>query len=137
MDLMTAIATAGQAIKLVQDLRGIGKAFDAAEFKLKIADLNEALADLKMALIDAKDELASKDYEIAKLKEQFRHRAELVEYKGFRYDKTKDGKPKGNPYCPVCEQKLGLLFHLTRILGKDSCPHCKAMYSAHLFGHDD
>ena len=44
---------------------------------------------------------------------------------------------EGNPYCPVCEQKLGLLFHLTRILGKDSCPQCKAMYSAHLFGHDD
>jgi hypothetical protein len=42
VDIMTALATAGQAIKLAQELRGIDKAIDAAEFKLKIADLTVA-----------------------------------------------------------------------------------------------
>jgi len=50
VDIMTALATASQAIKLTQDLRGIDKAMDAAEFKLKIADLTSVLSDIKMAL---------------------------------------------------------------------------------------
>jgi hypothetical protein len=50
VDIMTALATASQAIKLANDLRGIDKAMDAAEFKLKIADLTLALSDIKMAL---------------------------------------------------------------------------------------
>ncbi len=95
VDIMTALATASQAIKLTQDLRGIDKALNEAEFKLKIADLTGALADLKMALTDAKDELVSKDAEIATLKEQFKRSAETIEIAGFKYDKTGDGKPKG------------------------------------------
>jgi hypothetical protein len=63
VDLVTALATAAQAIKLAQDLRGIDKAIDAAEYKLKIADLTNALSDIKIALTDAKEELASKDAE--------------------------------------------------------------------------
>jgi hypothetical protein len=70
VDFITAFATAGQAIKLVQDLRGIDKAVDAAEYKNKIADLTGALADLKFALIEAKDDLAIKDAEIERLKKQ-------------------------------------------------------------------
>lgn len=57
MDIMTGLATASQAIKLANDLRGNGKAMDAAEFKLKIADLTVALSDIKMALSDAKEEI--------------------------------------------------------------------------------
>jgi hypothetical protein len=68
VDIMTALATATQAIKLAQDLRGIDKAIDAAEFKLKIADLTGALSDIKLALTDAKEELASKQAEIDALK---------------------------------------------------------------------
>jgi hypothetical protein len=44
---MTALATATQAIKLAQELRGIDKAIDAAECKLKIADLTTALSELR------------------------------------------------------------------------------------------
>jgi hypothetical protein len=54
VNLITALATAGQAIKLAQDLRGIDKAIDAAEYKLKIADLTSALSDIKMVLTDAR-----------------------------------------------------------------------------------
>ena len=108
VDFITAFATAGQAIKLVQDLRGIDKAVDAAEYNNKIADLTGALADLKFALIEAKDDLAIKDAEIDRLKKQLQRRAELVEHNDYSCDKGKDGQPKGTPHCPVCEKKNGL-----------------------------
>jgi ribosome-associated protein YbcJ (S4-like RNA binding protein) len=111
VDIMTALATATQAIKLAQDLRGIDKAMDAAEYKLKIADLTDALSQIKLALTDAKEALASKDSEIERLKKTMLRTGDLVEYHGYRYDKTPDGKARGAPYCPVCEQK-GILARL-------------------------
>ena len=128
VDIMTALATASQAMKLAQDLRGIDKAMDAAEYKLKIADLTVVLADIKIALTDAREELESKDAEIENLKKRFQRSAETVELRGFKYNKGADGNPKGKPYCPVCEQKSGHFFHLTRIEGQDHCPHCKAKF---------
>lgn len=99
MDIMTALATAGQAIKLANDLRGIDKAVDAAEFRLKIADLAIALSDIKMALSEAKEEIGAKETEISDLKARFKRTTELVEYQGYKYDKGPDEKPKGAPYC--------------------------------------
>jgi len=79
-------------------------------------------------LTDAKEDLANKDAEIAALKKQFQRSSEMIEVKGFKYNRGQDGNPKGKPYCPVCEQKAGMFFHLARILGKDSCPNCKSSY---------
>lgn len=118
VDIMTALATASQALKLAQDLRGIDKAVDAAEFKAKIADLTGAVSDLKLALIEAKDDLASKDAEIEQLKKQFQWTANLVEFRGYKYDKNEHGLPIGQAYCPVCEQKDGMLFHLSQFMGE-------------------
>jgi soluble cytochrome b562 len=129
VDIMGALATASHAIKLAQDLRGIDKALNAAEYKLKIADLTAALSDIKLALTDAKEDLASKDAEIDKLRRQFQRLTDTVEHQGFKYDKGKDGKPRGRAYCPVCEQKTGMLFHLNRIQGDDICPNCKAHFA--------
>ena len=104
VDFMSALATASQAIKLAQDLRGIDKAINAAEYKLKIADLTSALSDIKMALAEAKEELAVKDKEIEALKKQFKRSVETIEKHAFKYKKGSDGQPKGKPFCPVCEQ---------------------------------
>lgn len=109
-------------------MRGIDKAVDAAEFKLKIADLTGALSDIKLALTEAREELASKEAEINALKKQFHRSSEMVEKKGFKYNKGEDGKPRGKPYCPVCEQRSGQFYHLARIAGKDICPNCKALF---------
>ena len=128
VDIITALATASQAIKLAQDLRGIDKAVDAAEYKLKIADLTTALSDIKMALNDAKQELAAKDEEIATLKKQFARSKETVEVGGLKYDKNDQGQPKGRAYCPVSEQKLGIMIHLAEVLNHQVCPSCKAHY---------
>jgi hypothetical protein len=127
VDIMTALATASQAIKLAQDLRSIDKAMDAAEYKLKIAELSGALSDIKLALVEAKDELASKQSEIDKLKGTFARVQETVEIRGYKYDKNAEGKPTGRAYCPVCEQK-GTLMHLSKLGPMQQCPSCKAVY---------
>jgi len=136
VDYVSALGTAAQALKLVQDLRNIEKAFDAAELRLKVADLTVALADLKIALTEARDEVQSKVSEIARLKALMVRTADMTEFKGFKYVKGSDGKPRGHAFCSVCEQKQGLLFNLAIGPGGNQfCPHCKSVFGkVHVFG---
>jgi hypothetical protein len=131
VDIITALATASQAIKLANDLRGIDKAIDAAEFKLKIADLTLALSDIKLALTDARDEIHDKSEEIRILEATLARTADMIEEKGYKYLKSPEGKPIGHAFCPVCEQKEGYLFNLASGPGRNEyCPNCKSV-----FGH--
>jgi hypothetical protein len=82
MDIMTGLSAVTQARNIANWLRGIEKGYDAAEFKLKIADLYSALADAKVALADAKTEMESKQAEIETLIAQFQVRTAAVEYTG-------------------------------------------------------
>ena len=137
VDIMTALATASQALKLAQDLRGIDKALNEAEFKLKIADLTVALSDIKMALSEAKEELSSKQSEIDGLKKKFARIEETIEFHGYRYSKDKQGGPKGAPFCPVCEQKSGIMVHLVDFGRVINCPHCNGKYFDVTFFDDE
>jgi len=133
VDFVLALSTVSQALKLANDLRGIEKAYDAADLKLKIADLTGKLADLKLTLIEAKEEVAERQAEIERLSGLLKHRSELIEAGGYKYDKTADGKPKGHAYCPVCEQ-AGTLIHVAALLDEhQQCPKCKALYTATVF----
>jgi hypothetical protein len=60
LDINIALTTAGEALKIVNQLWGVQKAFNEAEWKLKVAELNGALATLKNAIVDAKEELKLK-----------------------------------------------------------------------------
>ena len=133
VDIVSALAATSQAVAIVRDLREIDRAVDAAAYKLKIAELTSVMADIKLALTDAKGELALKDAEIDRLKKQFQRSADTVEYNGFKYDKGPDGKPTGSAYCPVCEQKEALFFHLNRIAVTDTCPNCKTHYKTMVY----
>ena len=131
VDFASAFAASGHAARLVTDLWGIQKAFDEAEWKLKVAELNGILADLKNALIDAKEEARLKDEEIQFLRDKFLILKETVSHAGYKFDKREDGKPTGHAYCPVCMQKDGYMFHLTTSMetGRpEQCPNCKAKY---------
>jgi predicted nucleic acid-binding Zn-ribbon protein len=107
VDIMTALATAGQAIKLANDLRGIDKAMDAAEFKLKIADLTVALSDIKIALADAKEELSSKQSEIDALKKKFARIEDTIEYQGYKYAKGPEDSREEPPSVPFASRRRG------------------------------
>jgi hypothetical protein len=123
-----AITAITNAIRLASDLRSIEREFDVAEYKLKVAELTTLLADVKMALTDARTEHAAKDEEIERLKAVLAKRdTDTVEYRGYRYRKGEDGKPRGDPFCPVCEAKEGLLILTTWSWEKGrpkQCPNC-------------
>ncbi|MDX8436593.1 hypothetical protein RFN25_24515 [Mesorhizobium abyssinicae] len=70
MDIMTALATVSQSIKIAKDLRDLERDLDSASYKAKMAELYTHLADIKMALSDAKEALHDKDREVQKLKDQ-------------------------------------------------------------------
>jgi hypothetical protein len=132
VDFALALATASQALKLVDDLRGIDKALDAAGLKLKIAELTGAISELKVALVDAKEEVAKKQAEIVRLGGLLKRHAELIEADGYKYDKV-DGKAKGHAYCPVCEQEGHLIHVATLMDDHQQCPKCKALYRTQVF----
>jgi hypothetical protein len=130
MDIMTGISAVAQALNVANWLRGIEKEFDAAEFKIKIADLYSALADAKVALADAKTEMDSKQAEIADLVAQFQVRADTVSSNGYKYERGPDGRPVGYPFCPVCESngKMTRTTFTGKVRGEVGCPRCKAVY---------
>ena len=133
MDFIGAIATATKALEGLKLLRGLEKSFDEASFKLTIADLTTNLADLKIALGEAKSEAAEKDAEISRLKNEFAFRAEnTIESKGFRYEKSSDGKPQGMPFCIRCEKVDGRLIPIVFTLSKEGnqavCPQCQSKF---------
>jgi len=134
IDWPLAFSTASQALKLAGELREIDKQLDEADLKLKVADLTAALASLKLTLVDAQQEVSSKDKAIEQLAALHRRvKDELVEYQGYLYRKQPDrNQPAGNPFCPVCYQKQGLLFETTDVWkpGKPKqCPNCRAEYN--------
>ena len=84
MDLISGISAATQAVQLVKELRSIDRSVDEASFKLKLAELMEALANTKIALSEARELLSEKDAEIRELK--------------LRLDVVNSGEA-----CPICQ----------------------------------
>jgi hypothetical protein len=105
VDIMTAMATASQAIKLANDLRGIDKAVNEAEFKLKIADLTVALSDIKMALWEAKEDLGAKQSEIDKLKKTFHRFSDTMEFAGISMIKGQTALQKECRIAPYASKR--------------------------------
>jgi hypothetical protein len=52
-------AAATAALNVAKELIGVKKAYDEAEFKLKIAELNGSLATVKISLADAQQSASS------------------------------------------------------------------------------
>ncbi len=129
VDIATGLSMAAQAIGIAKDLREIDKGLDAGEFKAKMADLYSSLADVKMALADAQAELKAKDQELERLRSSFATKEQTTRKDGFSLLTFDDGEPKGDPFCPVCEQKEGRLFHIAHLMGgKSKCPNCESEF---------
>jgi hypothetical protein len=131
MDIIGALGLATKSLELAKAIKDIDKKLGEAELKAKAAELLSNLADVKVALVETRDELEQKDREIARLKAAFQLKAEGVRRTNFLYDKAPDGQPKGQPYCPRCEQIDGVMIKLTYdegMRGNAICPHCKSKY---------
>ncbi|WJR67652.1 hypothetical protein QTA58_02485 [Neorhizobium sp. CSC1952] len=129
VDIATGLSMAAQAIGIAKDLREIDKGLDAGEFKAKMAELYSSLADVKMALADAQEELKARNQEIERLRASFAIKETTIKKDGFSMLAFEDGTPRGDPFCPVCEQKEGRLFHIAELSGgKSKCPNCQSEF---------
>lgn len=131
-DLATAIATVGQAIALLQQLRD-APPIDDASWKFKFAQCIGLVAGVKNALVDASAEARGQELEIDTLRRNFRTFTDTVEVLGYHYDRDEKGRPRGTAYCPVCIQKDGYMLLLTATQERGypelQCPNCRAFYS--------
>jgi hypothetical protein len=132
---MTTIAEGAAAVTaalgLGKELLNVNKAYNDAEFKLKIAEITASLATVKMSLAEAQTLMIEKDQENAALKRSMAFRAELVERYGFKYRRNDKGEPTGYAFCQRCEEKEGKFYQLTEShkSGRPHiCPNCRAEY---------
>ncbi len=68
MDIIGGLTAVKLSLDLAKELRHIDRTVDDATFRLKLADLTDALADAKISLSDAKIALSDSDTEIKILK---------------------------------------------------------------------
>lgn len=67
MDISAGLVALVHAVGIAKDLRDIERGVDEASFKLKLAELIEALAESKIALSEAKQGLRDRDERIVEL----------------------------------------------------------------------
>ncbi len=131
VDLVTGMAVLTQAVGIAKDLRQIDKGLSDAEYKAKMAELYEALAEVKMSLADAQLAMRERDEEIKRLKAATSLKVSTVEKDGFRFLTFEDGTPKGDPFCPRCEQVDARFFHIAQLTGaRNRCPVCNSEYGS-------
>jgi hypothetical protein len=121
--VLSSVKTATDIAKIIKNS---DVSLDAAETKLKVAELISALADVKLELAEVQDALREKDLEISSLKERFREK-QSMNFDGKLYwiegDET--------PLCQVCYETDLKLHHLTYKPGGQgfhsyhSCKVCK------------
>jgi hypothetical protein len=85
MDIMTAIAAVSHALDAAKKLREIEKDFDAAAYKLQVAELASTLADAKLALTEIRGEIVAKGAEISRLTGALRFQGECVIRESFQF----------------------------------------------------
>ncbi len=132
MDIPGTITAITASITALKGLREINAEYDKAELKAQLADVMSSLADAKIALSEAQEVIAGQSKEISVLKTTFEKSAKLVEHRGYKYETNEKGQPKGEPFCPRCEQRDGFLMRLSQSKGAVTelqCPECKSIYS--------
>lgn len=130
MDITSGLAAASNALSIADWLRNVGKNYDAAEYKLKIADLLCALADAKLALNQAKENELAHANEVARLKESFERKGTLVRARHHQYFSDAEGQPTGYPVCPSCLVSGVLVETVPKGNFRSSqCPACDKDFS--------
>lgn len=131
MPIMEAIAAVGQAIEVAKGMRAVEKNFDAATYKVQIADLMTALSDARLELVAAREAASEKNAQFEELKRTLQGQESLVEVSsGFKYKMNESGQPAGLPVCPTCEQRDGRLAFTVKDGNARSvrCPVCDARF---------
>src|SRR5262245_11046427 len=126
------ISAALTSIKTASDLVGLirmsGASLEAAEQKLKLAELTGALADVKIKVARLDEILVERNAEIARLRNIIDTKATLsfeAPYYWTVNDVNKDG-----PFCATCQDDRGKLIRLQALQppGLWRCAACKGTF---------
>ena len=130
---IAAISAAFTSVKHAFDLASLIKnsevSLDAAEVKLKLAELIDSLANAKVETAKFKDILLERDAEIQRLKKQLEKDGNMV-YEEPYYFLVQENGDKDGPYCQRCYDSHKKLIRL-QSPGKNGywqCNECKSGY---------
>ena len=133
MDIITAIAAGTKALEALKAIQDINKAYDAATWKSKVAELMSNIADMKIALLDANDQICDLEQHNDTLTKQVAFKAEkTINKTGFCYEVFDDGQVSDRPFCQNCMTggKYVRIVHGVMGAVNAMCPSCKTQYNA-------
>jgi len=133
--ITAALSGIKNAIDIAKLIGNSGVTLEAAEVRLKLADLIETLADAKIEIANVKEIVAAKEEKIKVLEEQLSMQEKVVWEEPY-YFLQSDEEEKEGPYCQKCydsEKKLIRLQSPNRN-GYWQCHACKSGYTDKTFG---
>lgn len=133
--IAAALSSLKTAIDIANLLRSSDTSLEAAEMKLRLADLLGNLADVKMTVIDLQDLLREQDGRIAELNEALETKGDVVLRGEAYFLEGKTGADAG-PYCVRCWQVDHKLRRVVKsaIGTSANCPACGATYDRRSVG---
>jgi len=121
-EITAALAGVKHASDIAKLIKNSEVSLEAAEVKLKLADLIDNLADAKVEIAKFKEILSERDAEIRRLKKQIEKDGNMV-YEEPYYFLVKDNGEKDGPYCQKCYDSNKKLIRL-QSPGKNGCWQC-------------
>lgn len=127
--IAAALTSLKTAIDIANVLRSTDTSLEAAEMKLKLADLLGNLADAKMQVVDLQDLIRGQAERIGELNAALEIKGD-VELRGDAYYLKGQSGPEAGPYCLRCWQQDHKLRRIVRsaVGVSASCPACGASY---------
>lgn len=128
VSVTTALASLKTAIEIARLLKESGSTLEAAERKMHVAGLIDALAEARIEVAGIKEVLLEKDELIAQLKQEFALAGNLVWEQPYYF--VVDDNKKDGPFCQQCydsEHKLIRLQGRQRSGGWD-CHNCGGFF---------
>lgn len=130
MSVTSALVGIKNAIDIARIIKDSNSSIEKAEINLKIADLIGALADAKVAIATIQEDMAEKDAEITKLKNELKISGNIFYESPYYFIKVDDKSERDGPFCQKCYDSNRKLIRLQsqETKGYWLCKECENGY---------
>lgn len=125
VDFVAALAQGKAAYDALKAVIAAGKAWDEAEYKLKLANLAGQIQEMRSALLEAQESDRTKELRILELEGRLKFKGTMKYEAPFYLSIGADGERDG-PFCQKCwdaDEKPIRLQHVNH--GRWHCAECK------------
>ena len=128
-EITAALAGVKHASDIAKLIKNSEVSLEAAEIKLKLADLIDSLSDVKVEIAKFKEIISEKESEIQRLEEQLKKKGNIL-WEIPYYFLLKDNGEKDGPYCQKCYDSDKKLIRLQSFgaKGEWKCNECRNSY---------